>query len=78
MSLATAGEISLAYDDRGSGEPALLLLPGWCAGRGAFDDIATALAPVGGRWPWTGVATATPPRLRKTSVRTNLSRTPWQ
>src|SRR6266487_5714452 len=35
----TGGDIAVAYDDRGSGEPALLLMPGWCAGRGVFDEL---------------------------------------
>lgn len=40
----TAGDIAVTYDDRGSGEPALLCLPGWCAGRSAFDNLAAGLA----------------------------------
>lgn len=44
MPLAPLGEIKLAYDDRGSGEPTLLFMPGWCAGRTAFDDIAARMA----------------------------------
>jgi pimeloyl-ACP methyl ester carboxylesterase len=40
----TGGDITVAYDDRGSGEPALLFLPGWCAGRSAFDDLAARMA----------------------------------
>ncbi len=39
----TAGHVPVAYDDRGSGEPALLLLPGWCAGRSMFDDFAAVI-----------------------------------
>ncbi len=35
----TGGDISIAYDDRGSGEPALLFMPGWCAGQSTFDDL---------------------------------------
>lgn len=31
---------AIAYDDRGHGDPALLFLPGWCAGRAAFDELA--------------------------------------
>lgn len=35
---------SIAYDDMGSGQPALLLLPGWCANRTVFRDLAPRLA----------------------------------
>lgn len=38
------GDVSLSYDDLGSGEPALLLLPGWCASRAAFIELASRLA----------------------------------
>jgi pimeloyl-ACP methyl ester carboxylesterase len=31
--------LSIAYDDRAGDEPALLCLPGWCAGRSAFDKL---------------------------------------
>jgi pimeloyl-ACP methyl ester carboxylesterase len=34
------------YDDRGRGEPALLLLPGWCVNRTVYDRLAPILA----RW----------------------------
>lgn len=33
---------SIAYDDEGEGEPALLLLSGWCVDRSAFADLAPA------------------------------------
>ena len=39
-----AGGIRIEYDDLGSGEPALLMLPGWCAPRSVFDALATAAA----------------------------------
>jgi pimeloyl-ACP methyl ester carboxylesterase len=39
-----AGDVAVAYDDRGSGDPALLYLPGWCANRSAFDELAAATA----------------------------------
>lgn len=32
------------YDDRGTGEPALLLLPGWCGDRSVFDGLARRLS----------------------------------
>lgn len=32
------------YDDLGAGEPALLLVPGWCGDRDVFDAVAAALA----------------------------------
>jgi pimeloyl-ACP methyl ester carboxylesterase len=33
---------SIAFDDEGEGEPALLLLLGWCVDRSAFADLAPA------------------------------------
>jgi pimeloyl-ACP methyl ester carboxylesterase len=33
----------IAYDDRGSGKPALILLPGWCGPRTLFDPAAALL-----------------------------------
>ncbi len=38
------GGVSIAYDDAGSGEPALLLMPGWCAERTVFRSLAPLLA----------------------------------
>jgi pimeloyl-ACP methyl ester carboxylesterase len=43
MATAQAGELSIAYDDHGAGEPALLCMPGWCAPRTAFDLLPAAL-----------------------------------
>ena len=40
MPRATSGDVSIAYDDLGQGEPALLLLPGWCANRTVFQSLA--------------------------------------
>lgn len=34
-----AAELSLAFDDRGTGEPAVLFLPTWCENRSAFDRL---------------------------------------
>ena len=34
----------IAFDDRGTGEPALLLLPGWCAPRWVFNDLMALCA----------------------------------
>lgn len=39
-----ASGIRIEYDDLGSGEPALLMLPGWCAPRSVFDALATSAA----------------------------------
>lgn len=44
MPYANSSGIRIAYDDLGSGEPALLLIPGWCATRAAFSDFADRLA----------------------------------
>lgn len=40
--LSSGGRV--AYDDLGAGEPALLLLPGWCANRTVFRRLAPFLA----------------------------------
>jgi len=40
----TTGATSLAYDDLGPGEPALLLLTGWCSSRRRWSDAAARLA----------------------------------
>lgn len=37
------GKSKLAFDDIGAGEPALLLLPGWCADRGILSALAQQL-----------------------------------
>ena len=39
MPRAISSGNAIAYDDVGTGEPALLFLPGWCANRTAFEDI---------------------------------------
>ncbi|MGQ0700742.1 MAG: alpha/beta fold hydrolase [Panacagrimonas sp.] len=44
MQTARIGDITLAYEDLGATEPALLCLPGWCAGRGSFRELLPALA----------------------------------
>ncbi len=41
----TNSAVSIAYDDLGQGEPALLCLPGWCADRSAFADLVQACHP---------------------------------
>ncbi len=38
----TKSAVSVAFDDHGRGEPALLCLPGWCADRTAFRDLMPA------------------------------------
>jgi pimeloyl-ACP methyl ester carboxylesterase len=40
LAQVTSGDVSIAYDDLGQGEPALLLLPGWCANRTVFKNLA--------------------------------------
>ena len=44
MPRVTSGDVSIAYDDLGQGEPALLLLPGWCANRTVFQSLAPLCA----------------------------------
>jgi pimeloyl-ACP methyl ester carboxylesterase len=41
---ARADGVRIAYDDTGTGEPALLLMPGWCANRTVFRRLAPLLA----------------------------------
>lgn len=43
MTNIAAGAIAL--DDVGTGEPALLCLPGWCGNRDVFDPLVARLAP---------------------------------
>lgn len=44
MKRARSGGVSIAFDDTGAGEPALLLVPGWCADRAVFRGLAPLLA----------------------------------
>lgn len=39
MPVATSQGLSIDYDDRGTGDPALLFLPGWCGSRAVFDPL---------------------------------------
>lgn len=45
MHRARSGNLNISYGDSGAGEPALLFLPGWCAGRSGFSELASRLAP---------------------------------
>lgn len=45
MPTAHCGKLTISYEDSGAGDTALLYLPGWCAGRAAFDDLASRLSP---------------------------------
>lgn len=44
MKTVAADGVSIAFDDHGRGEPALLLLPAWCSPRTAFEDLAPLCA----------------------------------
>lgn len=44
MKRVRSGAVSIAYDDAGAGEPILLLLPGWCADRSVFRELAPLLS----------------------------------
>ncbi|WP_164929487.1 alpha/beta fold hydrolase [Gloeobacter violaceus] len=35
---------SISFDDWGQGEPAVLLLPGWCVSRSAFDALGQEIS----------------------------------
>lgn len=39
LTMKTGPQPRIAFDDVGDGEPALLFLPGWCAGRDAFRPL---------------------------------------
>lgn len=41
----TPTAVSISYDDVGSGDPALLCLPGWCVDRSCFTDFVAACSP---------------------------------
>jgi pimeloyl-ACP methyl ester carboxylesterase len=64
MQARTLSGLRIHYDDRGRGEPALLLLPGWCTSRAVYDR----LVPVLSRWrrvltlDWRGHGDSDPPR----------------
>lgn len=44
MAETTSHGIRIGYDDLGQGEPALLMLPGWCGSRRVFDPLAQRCA----------------------------------
>ena len=44
MAQVTSTEVPIVYDDLGQGDPALLFLPGWCANRTVFQDLAPRCA----------------------------------
>lgn len=40
----SSGDVHIRYDDVGQGEPALLLIPGWCTTRAGFRQLAPRCA----------------------------------
>jgi len=64
MQARTLSGLRIHYDDRGQGEPALLLLPDWCLSRAVYDRLLPLLA----RWrrvlalDWRGHGDSEPPR----------------
>ena len=44
MTTIDSAPTTAAYDDLGTGDPTLLLLPGWCGDRDVFDPVAGLLA----------------------------------
>lgn len=44
MAQVTSTDVSIVYDDLEQGEPALLLLPGWCTNRTVFKNLAPLCA----------------------------------
>jgi pimeloyl-ACP methyl ester carboxylesterase len=43
MPQVRSNDVTIDYDDAGLGDPALLLLPGWCGTRAAFDPVIRGL-----------------------------------
>ena len=41
--MASTTSRGIAYDDTGTGDPALLFLPGWCGPRAVFDPLRARL-----------------------------------
>ncbi len=39
MAETTSYGVRISYDDRGQGEPALIMLPGWCGSRRVFEPL---------------------------------------
>jgi len=44
MPVTQVDGLAISYDDRGSGEPALLCLTGWCSSRARYDHLVPLLA----------------------------------
>ena len=44
MAHASADGVSLAYDDLGAGDPALLFLTGWCSSKDRWSAVARLCA----------------------------------
>jgi pimeloyl-ACP methyl ester carboxylesterase len=44
LAQVTSTEVPIVYDDLGQGDPAFLFLPGWCANRTVFQDLAPLCA----------------------------------
>lgn len=42
--METSTQVRVAFDDVGDGDPACLLLPGWCANRTVFRDLLAPIA----------------------------------
>jgi pimeloyl-ACP methyl ester carboxylesterase len=64
MIAEAAPGVTVAYDDRGAGEPALLLLTGWCSNRARWAEVAALAAErrrvVSFEWRGHGESTPTP------------------
>ena len=44
MPVTEVDGLTISYDDRGSGEPALLCLTGWCSSKARYDHLVPLLA----------------------------------
>lgn len=42
--MRTLSSLSIAFDDLGHGEPAVLMMPGWCSNRSAFQTLVQLLS----------------------------------
>ena len=66
MKETSAGNVKIAYEDLGSAEPALLLMPAWCMSHHGFDKLPQMLSAKASRSrAWIGADTARRKRPKK-------------
>ena len=67
MPQVRSNDVIIDYDDEGLGDPTLLLMPGWCGTRAAFDPVRGRSARGAACSHWTGAGTAPRASRRATS-----------